>query len=70
MRKVDEDNDLSNRYIDMDGQNLSVSEHTEQDDIDDNSWHLMDDRFSTILIDEPELGLGPKVQQSLADFFE
>src|SRR5258705_13739083 len=41
------------------------------------NWLLMtilgiciDDRFSTVLIDEPELGLGPKIQQSFASFLE
>jgi predicted ATPase len=67
MKKVDEDNDLSNRYIDMDGQNLSVAS-TGTRLLMTILGICMDDRFDTILIDEPELGLGPKVQQTLADF--
>lgn len=67
MKKIDEDNDLSNRYIDMDGQNLSVAS-TGTRLLMTILGICMDDRFSTILIDEPELGLGPRVQQALADF--
>jgi predicted ATPase len=69
MTKVDADNDLSPRYIDMDGQNLSVGS---------SGTRLlmtilgicMDERFDTLLIDEPELGLSPRVQQTLAAFFD
>ena len=67
MRKVDEDNDLSVQYIDMDGQNISLGS-TGTRLLLTILGICMDDRFKTILIDEPELGLGPKVQQSLATF--
>ena len=30
----------------------------------------MDERFTSILIDEPELGLSPKVQTALSTFFQ
>ena len=31
---------------------------------------LLDERFESVLIDEPELGLAPKVQQQFADIFQ
>lgn len=69
MMKVDVENDLSPRYIDMDGQNLSVGS-TGTRLLMTILGICMDDRFSSILIDEPELGLSPKVQQALACFFD
>ncbi len=69
LKKVDEENDLSHHYIDMDGQNLSVGS-TGTRLLMTILGICMDDRFSTILIDEPELGLGPKIQQSFASFLE
>lgn len=67
MRRVDEENDLSVSYIDMDGQNISLGS-TGTRLLLTILGICMDDRFSTILIDEPELGLSPKVQQSLVTF--
>lgn len=69
LTKVDEENDLSNRYIDMDGQNLSVGS-TGTRLLMTILGICMDDRYSTILIDEPELGLGPRVQQTFAAFLQ
>lgn len=69
MKKVDEENDLSPRYIDMDGQNLSVGS-TGSRLLMTLLGLCMDDRFSSILIDEPELGLSPRVQQALSNFFQ
>lgn len=69
MKKVDDSNDLSPRYIDMDGQNLSVGS-TGTRLLMTILGICMDDRFNTVLIDEPELGLSPKVQQALATFFD
>lgn len=68
MLKVDSENDLSNRYIDMDGQNLSVAS-TGTRLLMTMLGICMDDQFDTILIDEPELGLGPRIQMALSDFF-
>ncbi|MBD1217063.1 MAG: ATP-dependent nuclease [Aphanizomenon sp.] len=62
LRKVDEDNDLSVSYIDMGGQNLSVGS-TGTRLLMTILGICMDERFKFILIDEPELGLSPKVQQ-------
>ncbi len=67
MKRVAEDNDLSPSYIDMDGQNLAVGS-TGTRLLMTILGICMDDRFSTILIDEPELGLSPKVQQALVSF--
>jgi predicted ATPase len=69
MKKVEEDNDLSPRYIDMDGQNLSVSS-TGTRLIMTILGLCMDERFASVLIDEPELGLSPKVQTALSAFFQ
>lgn len=67
MKKVDEENDLSVRYIDMDGQNIALGS-TGTRLLLTILGICMDERFSTILIDEPELGLSPKVQQALVSF--
>ena len=68
LKKVDDLNDLSPRYIDMDGQNLSVGS-TGTRLLMTILGLCMDDRFSAILIDEPELGLSPRIQNSLSSFF-
>ncbi|WEN15110.1 AAA family ATPase [Rhodanobacter sp. AS-Z3] len=69
MKKVDSENELSPRYIDMDGQNLSVGS-TGTRLLMTILGICMDERFETVLIDEPELGLSPKVQQMLSTFFD
>jgi predicted ATPase len=66
LKRVDEHNDLSPRYIDIDGQNLSVSS-TGTRLLMTLLGICMDDRFKTILVDEPELGLSPRIQRSLAE---
>jgi predicted ATPase len=67
LKMMDPDNELSFRYIDVAGRNLSTSS-TGTRLLLTLLGTCMDDRFSTILIDEPELGLSPKVQQALAKF--
>ena len=69
LQKVETENDLSPRYIDMDGQNLSVGS-TGTRLLMTVLGLCMDDRFNTILIDEPELGLSPKVQSALSGFLQ
>ena len=67
MRRMVEDNRLSPFYIDMDGENLRFGS---------SGTRLlltvvgicMSPRYDTILIDEPELGLSPKIQAQLAHF--
>ncbi len=48
------------RYVDMDGQNLSVGS-TGTRLLMTILGLCMDPAFESILIDEPELGLGPKI---------
>ena len=67
LKRVDEDNDLSVSYIDVDGQNLSVSS-TGTRLLMTVLGICMDERFTTILIDEPELGLR-KIQHAFAVIF-
>lgn len=66
--KRDADNELSPRYVDMDGQNLAVGS-TGTRLLMTLLGLCMDEKFSVILIDEPELGLSPRVQMVLAKFF-
>jgi predicted ATPase len=67
LKKLDPDNELSVRYIDVDGLNLSVAS-TGTRLLMTILGICMDDRFQTLLIDEPELGLSPRVQRALSDF--
>lgn len=67
LKKLDPDNELSVRYIDVDGLNLSVAS-TGTRLLMTILGICMDDRFKTLLIDEPELGLSPRVQRALAQF--
>lgn len=67
LAKFDPDNELSFRYIEMGGRNLSVGS-TGARLLLTLMGILMDDRFNTILIDEPELGLSPRVQSAVASF--
>ena len=67
MLKYEEDNDLSPRYIDMDGQNISIgSSGTRM--LMTLIGLCMDENFNYLLIDEPELGLGPKIQLEIGRF--
>lgn len=60
------DNDFSNRYIAVDGDSLSVTSSGTRLFLGILAA-LMDDRFQTVAIDEPELGLSPTLQRRLAD---
>lgn len=68
LKRREEDNDLSPRYVDMDGQNLSVGS-TGTRLLMTLLGLCMDEQFDMMLIDEPELGLSPRVQGELARFF-
>lgn len=68
LKKQQDDNELSPRYVDMDGQNLSVGS-TGTRLLMTLLGLCMDEQFEVILIDEPELGLSPRVQGKLAEFF-
>ncbi len=65
LKSIDPSNDLSPRYIEMDGQNVALGS-TGTRLLLTLLGICMDDRFSTVLIDEPELGLSPNVQRRLA----
>jgi len=69
LQRVQDDNELSVRYIDVAGQNLSVSS-TGTRLLMTILGICMDDRSKTLLIDEPELGLSPRVQSALAAFLQ
>jgi predicted ATP-dependent endonuclease of OLD family len=69
LRRVEEDNDLSVSYVDMGGQNLSVGS-TGTRLLMTILGICMDDRFECLLIDEPELGLSPNIQQVLVNVLE
>jgi hypothetical protein len=68
LQRRDPENELSPRYVDMDGQNLAVAS-TGTRLLMTLLGLCMDEEFDTILIDEPELGLSPRLQGVLARFF-
>ncbi len=59
-------NEFSNRYIAVDGDSLSVTSSGTRLFLGILAA-LMDDRFATVAIDEPELGLSPILQRRLAE---
>ncbi len=59
-------NEFANRYVSIDGDSLSVTSSGTRLFLGILAA-LMDDRFSTVAIDEPELGLSPPLQRRLAD---
>lgn len=67
LRKLDPDNELSMRYIDMDGQNVSVGS-TGTRLLMTMLGLCMNEKFDCLMIDEPELGLGPRVQSRFGRF--
>lgn len=67
LKKVDENNDFSPSYIDMDGQNVALGS-TGTRLLMTLIGLCLDDRFSCLLVDEPELGLDPRIQIALSDF--
>ncbi len=69
LQKVDPENELSMRYIDMDGQSLGLGS-TGTRLLMTLIGICLDTRFNTILIDEPEIGLSPKVQEAFASFLQ
>lgn len=69
MKRVVPDNEYSHGYIDIDGQNLSVSS-TGTRLLLTILGICMDTRFKSILIDEPELGLSPRVQGALSNYLQ
>lgn len=66
VKPEDPDNEFSNRYISVDGDSLSVTSSGTRLFLGILAA-LMDDRFTSVAIDEPELGLSPNLQRRLAD---
>ncbi|ALH82807.1 AAA family ATPase [Sphingopyxis macrogoltabida] len=68
LKRRDPDNELSPRYVDMDGQNLATGS-TGTRLLMTLLGLCLDEQFQYLLIDEPELGLSPRLQGELARFF-
>ena len=68
LKNFEEDNRMSAFYVDMDGQNFAIGS---------SGTRLlmtllglcMDENFNSLYIDEPELGLGPRIQLRLGKLF-
>ena len=67
LKKTDADNTFSPYYVDVDGENLRYSS-TGTRLVLLLLGVILDERFSTLLLDEPEIGLSPRIQLSLAKF--
>jgi hypothetical protein len=59
-----ENNEFSNRYVDIDGDSLSVTSSGTRLFLGILAA-LMDERFRVVALDEPELGLSPMLQSKL-----
>lgn len=68
LQRRDPENELSPRYVDMDGQNFATGS-TGTRLLMTLLGLCFDDQFQYLLIDEPELGLSPRLQGVLARFF-
>lgn len=66
VKAEDPNNEFSNRYISVDGDSLSVTSSRTRLFLSLLAA-LMDNRFSTVAIDEPELGLSPTLQRKLSE---
>ncbi len=67
LQRINPNNIFSPLYVDMDGQNLRYGS-TGTRLLLTMLGVLLDERLSTILIDEPEMGLNPGIQATLARF--
>jgi len=67
MERTDLENEFSPFYVSMDGENLRYGSSGTRLFLTVLGI-LLDERFSTLLIDEPEIGLSPRVQSALATF--
>ena len=65
LKRIDPQSRFSPFYVDMDGQNLRLAS-TGTRLLFSLLGLLFDHRFNTVLIDEPEIGLSPRVQRALA----
>lgn len=67
IKRSEPDNSFSSCYVDMDGENLRYGSSGTRLLLT-LLGIILDERFSVILIDEPELGLNPRIQAILASF--
>lgn len=67
LKRTDPENTFSPFYVDMDGENLRYGSSGTRLLLT-LLGILLDERFSVILIDEPEIGLSPRIQAALARF--
>lgn len=67
LARTDPENELSPRYIDMDGLSIAVGS-TGTRLLMTLLGICMDEEFDSVIIDEPELGLSPRIQTVLVDF--
>lgn len=66
LQRLDPDDDFSQFYVDMDGENLRYGSSGTRLLLTIIGI-LLNDSFSTILIDEPEISLSPRIQSNLAE---
>lgn len=67
LKRIDEENEFSPYYVDMDGENLRLGSSGTRLLIT-LLGIILDERFTSLLIDEPEIGLSPRIQTILAKF--
>lgn len=67
LQRTDPENTFSPFYVDVDGENLRYAS-TGTRLLLTLLGTMLDDRFSVLLIDEPEIGLSPRIQSALATF--
>lgn len=65
LKRVNEESRFSPYYIDMDGQNLRLASSGTRL-LFALLGLLLDQRFEVVLVDEPEIGLSPRIQTALA----
>ena len=67
LKRTDPENSFSPFYVDIDGENLKYSS-TGTRLLLTLLGILLDERFTVLLVDEPEIGLSPRIQSVLARF--
>lgn len=67
LKRTDPENSFSPFYVDIDGENLKYSS-TGTRLLLTLLGTLLDERFTVLLVDEPEIGLSPRIQSVLARF--
>ena len=67
LKRTDPENSFSPFYVDIDGENLRYSS-TGTRLLLTLLGTLLDERFTVLLVDEPEIGLSPRIQAVLSNF--